>query len=409
MKRSRTLDNTTYGRPAVRTVHISPSYDGTSWLTPHAVGTVKSMEDNVVPNFKKLLKMGRIVLNDMSLTVSTNEPCEINFVAGPWSSWYHGGYEQYFGDFAGYIAASAQAGSVNIDTSNHFDRALAKAYAKMNSAPVLGGEILSDLSKTLLMLRRPFSSSITLLNKMLKKKRILLKSGTYTVTKAAAQAWLEYRYGWKPIILDCNSVADEVQKMRLKIRPQRLVARASVRGSGRTARDFDVAIYGTLRAIGNVVTSLEVAASAGVMYEVKPSSLPQRMSRLFGFRLTDVPATLWEITPWSFVVDWFTNVGDWIQAVTPNPDVEVLGNWVTQVDKLQTIYGSGRLSYTWNGTFTGSYPQFSIKQDVVKRTVNAALSTHPVAITNSVSLLHGTDGLALAIGRISSMLQQLRH
>jgi hypothetical protein len=40
----------------------------------------------------------------------------------------------------------------------------------------------------------------------------------------------------------------------------------------------------------------------------------QRVSHLFGLELT--PDVLWELTPWSWAVDWFSNVGDVIHNVS---------------------------------------------------------------------------------------------
>jgi hypothetical protein len=46
--------------------------------------------------------------------------------------------------------------------------------------------------------------------------------------KASAQTWLEYRYGWTPIILDAKAIAKEVHKLREPYEKSRLVARASI-------------------------------------------------------------------------------------------------------------------------------------------------------------------------------------
>jgi hypothetical protein len=48
-----------------------------------------------------------------------------------------------------------------------------------------------------------------------------------------------------------------------------------------------------------------------------------------GFSLRDLPSAAWEILPWSFVVDWFSNVGQLISAVTANCSNEFLAEWVS--------------------------------------------------------------------------------
>jgi hypothetical protein len=38
--------------------------------------------------------------------------------------------------------------------------------------------------------------------------------------------------------------------------------------------------------------------------------------RVLGLRAEDIPNAIWELTPWSFIIDYFTNVGDLVNAVS---------------------------------------------------------------------------------------------
>lgn len=40
------------------------------------------------------------------------------------------------------------------------------------------------------------------------------------------------------------------------------------------------------------------------------ATFPER----FGFSLREVPLTLWEVTPWSFLIDYFVPVGDFLRS-----------------------------------------------------------------------------------------------
>lgn len=48
--------------------------------------------------------------------------------------------------------------------------------------------------------------------------------------------------------------------------------------------------------------------------------------------------TVWDLTPYSFILDWFINMGDIISAHAPVPGVKALASWVTTVDT--TVYSS---------------------------------------------------------------------
>jgi hypothetical protein len=58
--------------------------------------------------------------------------------------------------------------------------------------------------------------------------------------------------------------------------------------------------------------------------------------RRMGLRLSDVPSALWELVPWSFVVDRFVSVGKWLDAITPKPNVRILGTWTTTVEHIRS-------------------------------------------------------------------------
>lgn len=49
-----------------------------------------------------------------------------------------------------------------------------------------------------------------------------------------------------------------------------------------------------------------------------PSDAFQQFQKVFGMSL---PRTMWELTPWSLVVDWFTNAGDALLALSPMPNI----------------------------------------------------------------------------------------
>lgn len=63
----------------------------------------------------------------------------------------------------------------------------------------------------------------------------------------------------------------------------------------------------------------EYEVRATIYYDAKVTP-----SKSFGLTWTDLPDAAWELTPWSFVVDWFINVGDYIRAITPKPEVRIL-------------------------------------------------------------------------------------
>lgn len=295
------------------------------------------------------------------------------------------------------------------------DVALVRAYTKMNESSIMGGEILADLDKSVAMLKAPFRESSRLINKMYRRADSL--RSTMTAARAGAKAWLEYRYGWKPIILDMETAIKEASTFREKLDRQRLVARSSEKYSRKTTNVFYrrplLSPYSGWKATGSVQSEDSVRAHAGVIYGVENRTSSEKLLKILGYRPRDLPATLWEVTPYSFVVDWFANVGDWLQAITPVPGIEVQGSWVTLICEANTYYSGGALEVQvavpdlrWAA---GTWGASTILSKDVVRYCNPRLSNTPSLTVREPSVLHAVDGLSLSLGQLSRQLGRLRH
>jgi hypothetical protein len=73
---------------------------------------------------------------------------------------------------------------------------------------------------------------------------------------------------------------------------------------------------------------------------------------------------IWEIIPFSFVVDWFANIGGLINALNPNPSYKTLGSWLVSTTTV-TCYGTITVTLPDSSTNTGS---FSIVRTIKERT-----------------------------------------
>lgn len=379
------------------------------------IGTVKTLADNVSPNFKTRMSQGEIMLNNMSYSedTRTNELKEIvlNHVSI--------GNVVFRGDFGRQLERSA---TVSLSTRfNDASRvaesvALVKAYSAMNKSDIMGGEILKDLGSTLGMLRRPFSSAVDLLGRMTKNRARHAGKTTKSLAAATANTWLEYRYGWRPLIGDSRKVVQLASKSRTEAFGK---GRRVVRGfderetsySPLTCQSWLYDGYLTVMLNGAASDSFVSQAKAGIIFALRePSSEAERWSRSLGMTSKDILPTAWEIMPFSFVMDWFVNVGDWLSAVTPNPFVEVLGSWVTS-----TAIGTRKTSGTWfwspnsgpDLTGTLSPNTYVIKRIV--RTVSPDIMAYPVPKGKLLSALQTADGLGLITQKIISGLQGFRH
>jgi len=262
------------------------------------------------------------------------------------------------------------------------------------------------------MLRRPFSSAAKLLGRMAKHRSKRIGKTASSLAKANSATWLEYRYGWVPLIGDCNTIIKDAHKIRERTKKRVLVARAGSSSSNVSSDTWRPGPDDGLSTSGSYSHSITRRASAGVRYEVILPDVSSSAARFAGTSASDLPSTLWEIIPYSFVVDWFVNVGDWIRAVVPVPGINVLGNWTTLLTNETTIV-SGQIAYGSNSNdnprYVGSFGSEKITSFSYQRNVNRSLPSTPALTKKPLSMLHQLDAAALMLPGITGMLKSFRH
>jgi hypothetical protein len=374
------------------------------------VGSYKSISDVVTPGYRKLRRSGAIIMSPATIT-SKEYKASGGYWAGASPTW---GSETVSGNIASMVAVNHAGAVSGSDQQRCRDLALVRAYAAMNASPVMGGEIVSDLSKTVSMLRHPFKSAISLIGQMMdfKGKRFKRNIDRLTGVQVNAQAWLEFRYGWKPLLMDGIEIMKQCNNIVNRSNGGFRVARGSstVTRIGTGSYDMQVGGGGVFRAFGTGGGADKFSSHAGVLYRTLPSSIGGEVSQALGLTARAIPATLWEIMPYSFVVDWFSNVGPWLEALTPRSDITVLSSWQSDVrETIEEIHG-GTIQRVISGTlFTGSVGSRSVKTTTLNRYVNPTLSLTPSLTVKPLSMKQWTDAVALSSGKVIQGLRSFRH
>jgi len=377
-------------------------------------GEDKTTIDDLHPGWKKSISSGNIVLGNFSMSKYTRIPGDgATFLAvdsslnPPWT------YE-ITGDVAAYIdaAVATDGQSWYNDLQNMKPAVLTEAYAKIRNDSIMSGEIMASLGQTLRMLRRPFGSTVQLLKRCFKDARRSYRKTAKSVAQANADAWLEYRYGMKPLFLDIKQGMKMHSEAEIRLQAARKVVRASAEYSKNWQYNF-VDVPFTLeyacKGTGTIDQSVKGHVDAGVIYSVSGRTQAQQLAEDLRLGIDSVPATAWELIPLSFVADWFVLVGPWLEAMNLPPSVSVLGNWVTMKYALTTRNRGTSMSMWFNGNKTGNYGSSSRYWDHVSRSVNQPLPTYPPRDYRLAGMLHATDGLALLTKPILSLCDKLKH
>jgi len=210
-----------------------------------------------------------------------------------------------------------------IDSSKSNSQALGKFARRISEVNMAfnGGVFLGELTQTLQTIKNPAKGLRNLVDNWGTTARRIRGSRVYPlafrkqkVAEALADSWLEVQFGWRPLLNDIDDGC---------------VALASLNG-GRSSSTKRVTAYGKsesspVHSLGGGGESLATWAYETVSKDVceviyrgamrVEARDPHTMDpKLLGFSLENFLPTAWELIPYSFLIDYFSNVGDIING-----------------------------------------------------------------------------------------------
>lgn len=170
-------------------------------------------------------------------------------------------------------------------------------------------------------LRGTIRSMAVLTSSMLSTLIDIKRTRGRSALKWASDAWLTYRFGLKPMIGDFEAAAEAVSEYLLKTdHAVRLVASSptesrlvrSVRGSYPSyfGTNHEEVLQGVSQLKYQVIAGFHVPVTSGNNY---------RFDSQFGLSFGALPSIAWELIPYSWAVDYFTNVGEFLEDVFMTP------------------------------------------------------------------------------------------
>jgi len=193
--------------------------------------------------------------------------------------------------------------------------------------------------------------------------------------KAVASAWLELQYGWKPLLMDTYNAAQEIADNVSPIFVGHAFGKHAETRVRQTKTNVDtdtVNIYSEARYKCTFVMENTVA----------------RRAALNG--LSNPMMVAWELVPYSFVVDWFLPIGDYLSRIDATNGLNF---------KLGGVVSYQKATYTRVRVFTGSRQRRSEQSVESLRVSRGSLSKFPDNTTpsfkNPLSLGHAINAVAL--------------
>lgn len=197
-----------------------------------------------------------------------------------------------------------------------------------------------------------------------------------------SDTWLEGQYGILPLVGDCFALSEAIAAYG-KPRKKRLSVRHNI--------DRTVVIGSNLAGSGKAQYGKQIIAYV----EPAENTWPVTMG------LADPASVLWELVPFSFVVDWFLPVGTYLEAA--NIAARARGTFITTVrDRHWAVGGGWRDGYTSPSGYAESAPtQFFSRRVSINRTITTQLSAKLPTFRNPLSYNGAGTKIANAIALVA--------
>lgn len=190
-----------------------------------------------------------------------------------------------------------------------------------------GGVFAGELRETMDMLRHPARSLFEGMGKYLdsvkkrsrgignkpapkgKKPKGQAEARAKAIGKIAAESWLEHAFGWVPFVNDINDAFEALDNLRDE---DNIV---KVSAGGYNEKDLGStqslgAEYGYNRSDRNIQAFQRCHVRYKGAINIKSDMTFASHAKNWGFHPSQFTATAWELLPWSFLADYFGNIGD---------------------------------------------------------------------------------------------------
>lgn len=217
-------------------------------------------------------------------------------------------------------------------------------------------------------------------------------------TRVLASNWLEYKYAWLPLLSDVKAAYDIAQQ-GIDVPLMMSVVR-DVKGT------IDVPIpryvkvdYSSEHWQGSY-EYLPEPCTVGCKVRLTAKVNSTELARLKQFGLANPASIAWELVPWSFVIDWFVPVGEFLNALTATYGLLFIDGSVSRYVSISTEHESYPSSASSNKRWPFEAGGLKMEAVQVGRT---ALQTFPrPVLTRKNHLAVDKAVTAAALWRVTS-------
>ena len=281
-------------------------------------------------------------------------------------------------------------------TENGIQANLAQDLAQISQTTSLIGGNAIKIAQSMRQLKRgnfPGAISILFAGRPPRFPRSRPPSVLYNL----ASNWLQLQYGWKPLLQDIEGSLKALSQLALSSQGFIQRVRASASASQTTESSFDPWSPNSRPTRGVEIINTETRTKMVLSYTID-SPLQAFLSQT-GF--TNPINLGWEILPFSFVVDWFTGIGPYLEALSAWDGLRFIDGSETNFTRqiaVKAIDGGTQIIGAAPGAVRidhGTYRRTGVLLSRVRLTSFPRQNYVPRFANGLASLTHATNAIAL--------------
>lgn len=289
-----------------------------------------------------------------------------------------------------------------------YDYLVTEAEAKARSGSWDIGTMAAEFGKTTELVRRAHHRTYNRAHDIVKN----LKRRDRTLQNFS-DAWLELRYGWRPLMYDIQ--AAEEAYLSLQRGKEKLL-----RASASSSEDDETYVVKPESTVWNYGDSLDLAG-AHIIHNVVQTKTSLKVRAGVGHKRSfqnqtafiDPVTTAWELVPFSFVADWFINIGDNLTAFSPFFSGEPLFAYISLQREIEVTMTAETLALPNSGGYShrvaSSSPSVAALSQKDSRREARSNVPFELAFRPKINYANAVDLLALALMNKTKLLRLLKR
>lgn len=182
-----------------------------------------------------------------------------------------------------------------------------------------GGVFLGELRETMKLIRNPASALRSLITDYVGAcRRAPRRLSPKQTLKHVSNQWLEYSFGMLPLVSDIRSGYNALERLYLNL-PSKYVTATEQREFGSQTTEKRIALWAQYFPV-TIHCFVKGSYSRTWRGEVRLAQrdIGSAPSESFGATLRDFVPTVYELIPYSFLIDYFVNIGEILEAASFN-------------------------------------------------------------------------------------------